>query len=94
MVCNNNYTFYEYQVDNHSNIYFLQIEYSRMLPSLAYGKCEFFVSREYLEEKVESLRNRNSVVVYEWILSENRWNEIERRFNYEDEKDIIVIFED
>jgi hypothetical protein len=81
------YTFKEHDGDDNSNIYFFEIASTRRVPDFVYGTIEYFVTEEYVKEKIAFLRNKKYLAEYIWDASKGTWIELYRDFKYEDEED-------
>jgi hypothetical protein len=76
------FTFREFQLEE-KKIHILQVVYKRYKPGYLGGNCEFIVSEEFVKEKIESLRQRNSLAEYEWDANRGKWNVVEKLFRDE-----------
>jgi hypothetical protein len=78
------YTFKEHQGEE-NNIFFFEIAFTRRVPGFMYGTIEYFVTEEYVKEKINFLGNNKVLAEYIWDSSKVTWIEIHRDFKYEDE---------
>ncbi|MBO1515069.1 hypothetical protein [Metabacillus bambusae] len=71
-------------------VYVFEIEEYRLEPGYIRSKMEFFVDKEYLDMKVDQLRQINQLAVFDWDIANTTWVEIERNFEYEDMEDQLI----
>ncbi|MBS4220084.1 hypothetical protein KHA96_17365 [Bacillus sp. FJAT-49711] len=76
------YTIREFSGDQGDSIYFVEIKFSFYRDGFFYasGTCEFFVEEDYVEQKVEELRQNNLVAIYDWIPDVPTWHVVEHNF--------------
>lgn len=76
------YSFLEYQAGNNF-IYMLIVENFIMFPTVRGGYAEFFVDKEYLDEKINKLKAKKCLNTYLWNPNECTWDVEELLFEYE-----------
>lgn len=67
---------------NQKKIHILEFAYSRTNPGNSRGKAEFFVSGEYVKEKIELLRKNCKIREFDWDSSKRDWKEVQRKKFY------------
>jgi hypothetical protein len=87
------FTFREFQLEE-KKIYILEVDYRRYKPGYISGRCEFLVSEEFVKEKIESLRQRNSLAEYKWYPNIGAWSLVEKLFKDEYDFDDEIDDED
>jgi hypothetical protein len=71
------YTFFEFCGDDR-NIFTFQLDFRRSYH--LHGVVEYFVSEEYIKEKVDYLRSNKKIATYHWSEDRQTWTEVERQF--------------
>ena len=83
-------TFLEY-TSGEKQIYILQIEEKKLKPRYISRIMEFHINEDYVNSKVEKLRQSNQLAVFEWDIEIPTWIEVERNFEYEDDGEPVIM---
>jgi hypothetical protein len=75
------YRFQEF-LSGSRKIYILKVEAIRTYPGIMSRVMDFFVSKQYVDKKIESFALKGNIVVHDWSNSKQQWIEI-GRINHE-----------
>jgi hypothetical protein len=73
--------FRKFQCDE-NRICILQFNYFRTTPGYCSGKSEFFVSEEFVKEKITLLRKNSMIKEFTWDPDVGTWREVHKKKYY------------